>query len=122
MRYLLLLTTLVFTLQAKQLHKEKHYQKIWCDKYKGYMEHRLKDATRIDCVTRDLAVEFDFAKKWHEAIGQALYYGIKTNKQPTVALILEKKKDFKHLTKLKTVAKRYGIRVVVIDNTNNDYE
>ena len=35
------------------------------------------------------AVEFDFAEKWAEAVGQALYYALKTGKKPAVVLIME---------------------------------
>lgn len=44
------------------------------------MEYRLSDNTRVDCMTDTLAVEFDFANKWAECIGQALYYGKQTKK------------------------------------------
>ena len=43
----------------------------------------------------DMAVEFDFANKWAECIGQALYYGQKTNRTPACVLIIENPtKDF----------------------------
>lgn len=74
---------------AKHLHLEKDYQKYWCDKHNGEMEFQLNDKTRVDCLTDTLAVEVDFAPKWHECIGQALYYGRKTRKIPACVLIME---------------------------------
>lgn len=53
------------------------------------MEYQLEDKTRVDCLTSNLAVEFDFAPKWAECIGQALYYGKKTKRIPACALIME---------------------------------
>ena len=53
------------------------------------MEYKLDDKTRVDCLTKELAVEVDFAPKWHECIGQALYYGRKTKRIPACVLILE---------------------------------
>lgn len=44
----LLLSTL---LQAKHLNKERYYQNILCNKFKGQVEYRLKDKTRVDCLT-----------------------------------------------------------------------
>ena len=35
------------------------------------------------------AIEFDFAEKWAESIGQALHYSFMTGKRAKVVLILE---------------------------------
>ena len=43
----------------------------------------------MDCLTSCHAVEFDFASKWAESVGQALYYQYKTNKKAMVVLIIE---------------------------------
>lgn len=79
--------------QAKHLYPEKAYQQYWCNKKGGIMEYQLNDKTRVDCLTDKLAVEIDFASKWHECIGQALYYAKKTNRIPACVLILEKGQD-----------------------------
>ncbi len=50
----------------------------------------LPDKARVDCVTDTHAIEFDFAKKWGESIGQALYYATILNKQAGIVLIMEK--------------------------------
>ena len=66
------------------------------------MEHRLNDGTRVDCLLPHLAVEVDFAPKWAECIGQALYYGQKTNRTPACVLIMENpEKDLKYLKRLR---------------------
>jgi hypothetical protein len=95
-------------------HKEKYYQKKLCKKLKGIMEYRLKDKTRVDCLTDEYAIEVDFAKKWAEGIGQSLYYGYMTNRQPAVGLICSKK-DKRFLNRLKTVAKKENIKIFVIE-------
>lgn len=89
---------------AKHIHPEKYYQGLWCGKYKGIQEYKLKDKTRVDCVTKNYAVEFDFASKWAECIGQALYYGIMTKKKPVCLLIVEKPEDFKYFYRVKKVS------------------
>jgi len=87
---------------AKRLYSEKTYQKLWCDKRGGIMEYKLNDNTRVDCLLPTLAVEFDFANKWAECIGQALYYGQKTNRTPACVLIIEDpEKDKKYVRRLR---------------------
>lgn len=92
------LSTPVF---AKHLYTEKIYQKYWCDMKNGQTEYILDDKTRVDCLTDMYAVEFDFAPKWHECIGQALYYGKKTKKIPACVLIIEKESDMRYLKRLR---------------------
>lgn len=75
------------------------------------MEYKLSDNTRVDCLTDTLAVEFDFANKWAECIGQSQYYSLKTNKQAACVLIMERgEKDLKYLNRLRKVAYKKGIR------------
>lgn len=93
------------------LHLEKEYQAAWCSERGGIQEYRLNDGTRIDCLTERYAVEFDFAPKWAEGIGQALYYGIKTGKKPGIVLILETPGDRVFIPRLRAVADKYGIAI-----------
>lgn len=91
---------------------EKDYQRVWCNAHGGTMEYLLPDKARVDCVTPGYAIEFDFAKKWAESIGQALYYGTELNKPSGVVLILEHgSSDTKYLKRLKAVAGKHGITV-----------
>lgn len=93
---------------AKHKHKEKEYQKFWCDKAGGVTEHVVSGGSRVDCLTDTHAVEVEFAPKWKEAVGQALYYGKKTKRTPGILLILESKNDKKYLNRLiYTVKKNY---------------
>jgi hypothetical protein len=77
-----------FPSNAKRSHHEAWYQERWCETQKGIMEYRLPDAARIDCLTDTHAIEFDFAAKWAEAIGQALYYAGQTGRKPGIVLII----------------------------------
>ena len=73
---------------------------------------KLSDKTRVDCLTDTLAVEVDFANKWAECIGQAIYYGKMTNKQPACLLIMENgEKDLKYLKRLRRAAYRKGVNL-----------
>lgn len=104
---LLLISALV---EAKHIHKENVYQNQWCKQYNGQTEVKLQDGTRVDCLTGNYAVEFDFASKWAECIGQSLHYADLTGKKPACVLIIEKKKDWKHYKKLRSSAKKHGIK------------
>lgn len=101
---------------AKRFHLEAYYQTKWCNENKGQTEFELKDLTRVDCLTDTEAVEFDFANKWAECIGQSLYYGISTNKTPACALIIEQEKDKRYIERLQTVADKLGIKVYIISD------
>ena len=110
--FALLLTAL--PVGAGHLHQEKEYQGAWCAKAGGVTEYLLDDKTRVDCLTDTLAVEFDFASKWAECIGQALYYGQQTHRQGACVLILEnKEKDLKYLKRLQNVADIDGVRLKI---------
>lgn len=94
---------------------EKDYQKVWCDAHCGTREVILSDRARVDCVTATHAIEFDFATKWAESIGQALYYGYALNKKPGIVLIIENAdKDQKYINRVKSVAEIYGITLWTI--------
>lgn len=97
---------------ASHLYLEKEYQNQWCTARNGALEYTLNDNTRIDCLTKDYAIEFDFAQKWAESIGQSLYYALSTNKTAGVVLIMEHpEKDQKYLKRLNAVASKYNIKV-----------
>jgi hypothetical protein len=81
--------SICFPSYAKRLNYEKHYQQIFCEAYEGIAEVVLWDKTRVDCETSEYAIELDFADKWAECIGQAIYYGKMLDKQPACVLITE---------------------------------
>ena len=93
-------------------YPEKAYQSRWCSIHNGKQEVMLFDRTRADCLTKTHAVEFDFASKWAESVGQALYYAIVTGLKPGIVLILANpQKEQKYLARVNSVAKKYGITV-----------
>lgn len=108
---ILMLLVMTLNADAAHLHHEKYYQQLWCDRAAGVTEYRLPDATRVDCLLDVYAIEFDFASKWAESIGQALYYGLMTDSKPGVVLIMEKETDVRYLKRLNVVADELGIKV-----------
>ena len=70
------------------------------------------DFTRVDCLTARHAVEFDFANKWAESIGQALHYQLMTGKRAKVVLILERpEKQMVYFERVKKLAEIYDFDV-----------
>lgn len=114
MWWLIIFSLLLLPVQAKRLNPESYYQNLWCNEQKGQTEYELEDLTRVDCLLENKAVEFDFANKWAECIGQSLYYGIMTNRTPVCALIMEKESDIKYLKRLEEVSKQTGIEIIKI--------
>lgn len=98
-------------LLAAHVHPEKFYQNQWCNDHGGQQEVVLDDGTRIDCLTDTHAIEFDFAPKWAESVGQSLHYALKTGKKPGIVLIMENPKDIRHLRKLQTLSEKYNFTV-----------
>ncbi len=98
------------TMMSEQ--KEAYYVEQWCKPEFGKREHMLLDKTRVDCLAKDYAIEFDFAKKWAESIGQALYYARMTEKMPAVALILTSSSDMKYVKRVEKVDS--GIKIFLI--------
>jgi hypothetical protein len=95
----------------KHGYRERDYQERWCKKHHGQMEYVLDDYTRVDCLTSEFAVEFDFGRKWAEAAGQALYYALKTGKKPGVVLILKESSDGRYYKRMKRLADEYHIKL-----------
>lgn len=91
---------------------ESYYVSQWCTSDFGRKEAVLWDMTRVDCLAKDYAIEFDFAKKWAESIGQSLYYSKMTGKQPAVALILTSLTDYKYVKRIERLDN--GIKVFLI--------
>lgn len=94
---------------AAHKHSEAAYQYAWCKMHNGILEYKNPDNTRVDCLTAEHAVEFDFARKWAESVGQALHYNLMTNKKPMVVLILENpKKEMCYYDRIQALAKKYN--------------
>lgn len=107
--------------EAAHRYQEKVYQGWWCAERGGVIEVIQEDGTRVDCLTTTHAVEFDFAAKWAEAIGQALHYGRTTGKRGAVVLILEDGKDVDYWARLVADIYHYQLPVDLWTVTAGDY-
>lgn len=105
---------------SARLYHESLYQEAWCQTEEGETEFWLPDGTRVDCLLAGTidepgyAIEFDFADKWAESIGQSLFYARMTDKQPGIVLILEDPTaDMRYVTRLKTAIRMLCPRIRV---------
>ena len=94
---ILLVPFAVYSQEPVILKTERDYQEHVNTIYQGKLEHRLKDNTRVDILTDDLAIEVDFAYKWYEAVGQACHYSVLTGKRPAILLIVRQNSDEKYV-------------------------
>ena len=100
---------------VKHQHSESSYQHAWCSANNGIKEFENADYTRVDCLTSTHAVEFDFANKWAESIGQALHYQFMTGKKAKVILILKNpKSQMVYYNRVKNLGKIYNFDVEYI--------
>ena len=110
--FLSIVFSLLLPAAASAKQKEKYYQIKWCDNRGGQTEVQLPDRTRVDCLTKTHAVEVDFGKKWYQAIGQSLYYSLKTGKKAGIVLIVREPKERKYWIRLNSVIEHYGLPIV----------
>lgn len=107
------LAVALFLTPVYAAHKrlEKDYQNEWCADNNGAAELKLPDKTRVDCLTKTNAIEFDFGPKFYEALGQSLWYALNTGKKAGIVLILESEDDYKYWIRLNTVIKYHKLQV-----------
>lgn len=106
----LLLFTMT-TANAAHIHKEQWYQGLWCAEQGGRAEVRMRDFTRVDCITEANAVEVDFARKWYEAIGQALYYSMLTGRRAGVLLIIERPREILYWNRMNQTIEHFKLPI-----------
>lgn len=108
---LLLIPSIAF---GARLHHEKYYQNNWCAD-RGVTEFILPDRTRVDCLTSVYAVEVDFADKWAESVGQALYYAYMTDRKAGILLVMENPaKDWVYQRRLHDAIRGLDIKVWIV--------
>ncbi|BDM64558.1 hypothetical protein NFHSH190041_20100 [Shewanella sp. NFH-SH190041] len=103
MKWILLLLT--FPVAAAS---EADWVELYCN---GEVEHALQDRTRVDCLTNTHAIEYDFARKWAEAVGQSLHYSVMTGQRAGIVLILRTPADERHWKRLVNVIETHGLQI-----------
>ena len=100
---------------------ESFYRDLFAKESGGKTEVTLPDKTRCDVVTATHAVEVEFAAKWCEGLGQALWYGFQLDKQSGIVLILRKPEDQRFVIRLKSLLehrKLTDVKLWIIKESN----
>ncbi len=108
------LLTLAFLLTASVCFADteaEHCRRL-APNYNAQVESRLWDGTRVDLINTTTAFEVDFASKWAEGIGQALYYAQLTGKRPGLVL-LTRKDEARFAYRAQTAGARAGVTVFI---------
>lgn len=88
-------------------------------KYHAATEVRLWDATRIDLLSDQYAIEVDYAPKWAEAIGQALYYASQRrlaghDQRPAIILLTRPgRNEARYIYRCQVVCAQHGITLFI---------
>lgn len=88
----------------KKNHEAYYIEKL-TKQLNGESEVRIKGG-RIDILTDSHAIEVEWAPKWKESIGQALWYAMDKNTKPKIILLLKKQSDLKYFLMLNSAIKR----------------
>ena len=112
-RILIFLTILNFSAVAFSQH-EAYYVTLLANKLNGSKEVAVLNG-RVDIVTEEYAVEVEWAQNWKHSVGQALWYGLQTNKKPGIILIMKDINERKYGIMLQTALEYSGLseRVMV---------
>lgn len=92
--YFLLLLVFVFV-NTGYAQPESYYSQILADRLDGVTEYKVEGG-RVDILTSTHAIEVKRASDWKHSIGQALWYGLQTNRSPGIILIMKSQSDYKY--------------------------
>ena len=106
---IVILLLAVASLASAGVREERWYQDKWCTD--GRTEVVMPDGTRCDCLTDTHAIEFDFGKKWSEAIGQSLNYAMQTNRRAGVVMILTRPKDRQYWIRMNSIIQHFSLPI-----------
>ena len=112
----LLIILFFLSFSANAIEKEEFYSNKFCEELAGQSQFKLKDLSRVDCLTETHAFEVDWADgmKVYEAIGQSLYYASQTGKKPGILLLIRKDNSEKHIRKIKEVIRYFDLDIELI--------
>ena len=92
---------------------ELYWCKVLAPKYNAKMEVRQWDGVRVDLLNDEYAIEVDWEKKYAEGFGQAMLYGIMTDRKPAVLLLCEKGGNPRYIYRAQTISAAYGIKLYI---------
>ena len=91
---------------------EREITKSLAATYHATAEVVLSDGSRADLVSDRYAIEVEYAHHWKESIGQSVLYGILTDKQPGVVLLVaDPDKEAKYIERCRCVCDKLQIKL-----------
>lgn len=108
MKNILFLFFLIPTVLFSQKMSEAQYIRIINKMLQGQEEYRVTSGW-VDILTATHAIEVERAHKWKQSIGQALWYGLQTEKKPGIILLIEQASDYKYFIQLNTALDYAGL-------------
>jgi hypothetical protein len=88
-----------------------YYRQQWCTEHRGATEVRMADGSSADCITSTHVVQFQFAQKWSEAIGSALYYSSQTGKKAGIVIIIKEDHDLEYWKRLNATIEYFKLPI-----------
>lgn len=108
--YCFLFFLFLATTSFAQKASERSYAERIAEKMGGRLEVGVQSG-RVDILNETHAIEVEFARKWKNSIGQALWYGLQTGKIPGIVLVLENhRKDYKYTVQLQSTLAAFGLQ------------
>jgi len=99
---------LLVSLSVSAQERESDYQKLIHQALGGKREVAVESGY-VDILTETHAIEVEFANKWKQAIGQALWYGLQTEHKPGIVLVKEYASDQKYVIQLGAALEYAGL-------------
>lgn len=112
-------TVPVLAVHPNQVDREKYWVSALAAAVNGKTEVRIPYG-RVDLITQSFAIEVDWLRKWHEALGQALSYSYGTGRQAAFALVVKRKEwplsayNRKKLAHIARVARQNQVQVFLL--------
>lgn len=109
-KYILFFILLIlgFTQNTLLGQPESYYCDLLAKELNGIREYTVENG-RVDILTDQYAIEVERASNWKQSIGQALWYGLQTNRKPGIILIMKDLKDRKHGIRLQSAIDYAGL-------------
>lgn len=94
---------------------ERDYQVALCAGM--VLERQMPGGGRADCLSSQFAIEVDFSEKWHQAIGQSLYYAAETGRAPAIILVCRKSERtcLGHSLRLQSTISEWRLPITVFE-------
>lgn len=69
---------------------------------------------RADLLLDKVVFEVERANRWKHAVGQALWYGLQTERRPGIILIGQNESDYRYLDQLQLLVDRQGLSCEIL--------